>query len=155
MAEKGWGKVREDKGACNLKVVKPLSQYVSFIGTPGAKSFFTPVVVMNTGADADNFSFKLNNLDCQLLSEKELVNGGSQFSNSIGNCTFASGDVDGKLIIESSRCDTAVNVRLSNSKAGYYFGLLKQYKWWALFGISVLFVLIMLFAMLIINLLRR
>jgi hypothetical protein len=142
--------VLEDKGACNIRISKPLSKYISFIGLPGTLSGSSPVVIVNSMPEHDNFTFALSGLDCSLNAVNASVNGESQFLNSVSNCTFMDSDVDGKLVVTSSRCDTAVNIRLSNSIGGHYFGLMKQYKWWVALAVGgVLAVAVMLTLILI------
>jgi len=138
-------KVKEDPGACNIMVSRPVSKYISFIGLPGTKSMGSAVSVINTDIEKDNFTFMLDGVNCSLNANSTIeINGDSQFDSIVSECMFEQGDVDGKLIISSSKCDTAVNIRLSNSKLGHYFGIAKQYKWWVIIGAIVFLFLVVM-----------
>lgn len=141
--------VRNDPDDCNIEITRPVSRYISFIGLNGTYSGSTAISVKNTDVKADNFTFAVKDINCNLSDTESRINGQSQLPLEVSRCLFENGDQDGNVVITSSKCDTAVNVRLSNSMWGHYFGLVKRYAGWIVGGIAAFIALIILLLLII------
>ena len=103
-------------GACNIEKVKPLGTiWRTSVGA-------IEVVVKNTGSTSDNYIFTLvGNVDCTIGISQAEIQGDSTFRNSL-NCNIPEERKEGRLVVQSSYCDTAFPIITDTSLIGKIFG---------------------------------
>lgn len=111
----GGGGSSTESTDCEIELVKPKGTIYK-IGDPGQKTDNIEIIFKNKESSTANFHYAITgDVDCTIQNTDIEMAGNSQFTNTL-QCTIKDGKHEGRLIVQTSNCDTSIPIITDTSK---------------------------------------